>query len=78
MLVKPHWHRLAIAMVCMVGVAICTAALPYLVQPVLDDIFIKKKAEMLRLDPKLHARCLAGFCEAVPTIEKSLDTHTTS
>ena len=47
-LVKPHWHRLAIAMVCMVGVAICTAALPYLVQPVLDDIFIKKKAEMLK------------------------------
>jgi ATP-binding cassette, subfamily B, bacterial MsbA len=46
-LVKPHWHRLAIAMVCMVGVAICTAALPYLVQPVLDDIFIKKQAEML-------------------------------
>ncbi|MGD8255367.1 MAG: lipid A export permease/ATP-binding protein MsbA [Syntrophobacterales bacterium] len=47
-LVKPHWHRLAIAMVCMVGVAICTAALPYLVQPVLDEIFIKKKAEMLK------------------------------
>ena len=47
-LVKPHWHRLAIAMVCMVGVAICTAALPYLVQPVLDDIFIQKKAEMLK------------------------------
>jgi subfamily B ATP-binding cassette protein MsbA len=47
-LVKPHWHRLAIAMVCMVGVAICTAALPYLVQPVLDDIFIKKKAEILK------------------------------
>ncbi|MGW8221788.1 MAG: lipid A export permease/ATP-binding protein MsbA [Syntrophobacteria bacterium] len=46
-LVKPHWHRLTIAMVCMVGVAICTAALPYLVQPVLDDIFIKKQAEML-------------------------------
>jgi subfamily B ATP-binding cassette protein MsbA len=47
-LVKPHWHRLTIAMVCMVGVAICTAALPYLVQPVLDDIFIKKQAEMLK------------------------------
>jgi subfamily B ATP-binding cassette protein MsbA len=46
-LVKPHWHRLAIAMVCMVGVAICTAALPYLVKPVLDDIFIKKNAETL-------------------------------
>jgi len=48
-LVKPYWHRLAIAMVCMVGVALCTAALPYLVQPVLDDIFIQKKAEMLKL-----------------------------
>ncbi|MFA9613024.1 MAG: lipid A export permease/ATP-binding protein MsbA [Deltaproteobacteria bacterium] len=47
-LVKPHWHRLAIAMVCMVGVAICTAALPYLVKPVLDDIFIKKNAETLK------------------------------
>jgi len=47
-LVKPHWHRLAIAMVCMVGVALSTAALPYLVQPVLDDIFIQKKAEMLK------------------------------
>jgi len=47
-LVKPHWHRLAIAMVCMVGVALCTAALPYLVKPVLDDIFIQKRAEMLK------------------------------
>jgi len=47
-LVKPYWHRLAIAMVCMVGVALCTAALPYLVQPVLDDIFIQKRAEMLK------------------------------
>ncbi len=47
-LVKPYWQRLAIAMVCMVGVALCTAALPYLVQPVLDDIFIQKRAEMLK------------------------------
>ncbi len=47
-LVKPYWQRLAIAMFCMVGVALCTAALPYLVQPVLDDIFIQKKAEMLK------------------------------
>ena len=47
-LVKPYWHRLAIAMVCMVGVALCTAALPYLVQPVLDDIFIQKKPGMLK------------------------------
>lgn len=46
-LVKPHWHRLAIAMVCMLGVAACTAALAHLVKPVLDDVFIEKKAEML-------------------------------
>ena len=47
-LVKPHWHRLAIAMVCMVGVAICTAALPYLIKPVIDDIFVNKREEMLK------------------------------
>ncbi len=48
-LVKPHWHRLAIAMMCMMGVAVCTAASAYLIKPVLDDIFIDKKAEMLKL-----------------------------
>ncbi|UCG13754.1 MAG: lipid A export permease/ATP-binding protein MsbA [Deltaproteobacteria bacterium] len=47
-LVKPYWHRLAVAMVCMLGVAVCTAASAYLIKPVLDDIFINKKGEMLK------------------------------
>jgi subfamily B ATP-binding cassette protein MsbA len=47
-LVKPYWHWLAIAMVCMLGVAATTAASAYLIKPVLDDVFINKKAGMLK------------------------------
>jgi subfamily B ATP-binding cassette protein MsbA len=50
-LVKPYWHRLALAMVCMVAVAACTAASAYLIKPVLDDIFIHKKVGMLKILP---------------------------
>ncbi|UCE84397.1 MAG: lipid A export permease/ATP-binding protein MsbA [Deltaproteobacteria bacterium] len=48
-LVRPYWQHLAIAMVCMLGVAVCTAASAYLIKPVLDDIFINKKEEMLKI-----------------------------
>ncbi len=48
-LVKPHWHWLAVAMVCMLGVAATTAASAYLIKPVLDDIFINKKLGMLKV-----------------------------
>ena len=51
LLVKPHWRRLAIAMVCMLGVGASTAASAYLVKPVLDDIFVNKDVAMLRLLP---------------------------
>ncbi len=47
--VKPHWHRLAIAMVCMVGVAASRSVSVYLIKPVLDDIFMDKRAEMLKV-----------------------------
>ena len=50
-LIKPHWHRLAIAMVCMLAVAACTAASAYLIKPVLDDIFINKDVAMLKILP---------------------------
>lgn len=50
-LVKPYWPRLGLAMVCMLGVAACTAAAAYLVKPVLDDIFINKKVGMLKILP---------------------------
>lgn len=35
-------------MVCMIGVAGSTAASAFLVKPVLDDIFISKRMEMLK------------------------------
>jgi len=51
LLVVPYWRRLAMAMICMVGVAACTAATAYLIKPVLDDIFVFKKMGMLRILP---------------------------
>lgn len=50
-LVKPHWRRLTLAMVCMLGVGASTAASAYLVKPVLDDIFVNKDIVMLRILP---------------------------
>jgi subfamily B ATP-binding cassette protein MsbA len=51
LLLKLHWHRMALAVACMLGVAACTAASAYLIKPVLDEIFIDKKAEMLKILP---------------------------
>ena len=36
---RPYRGRLALAMLCMVGVACLTASLAYLVKPALDEIF---------------------------------------
>jgi ATP-binding cassette, subfamily B, bacterial MsbA len=52
-LIKPHWRRIAVAVVCMLGVAGCTAASAYLIKPVLDEIFIHKKVDMLKILPAL-------------------------
>ena len=38
--VKPHWHHLSIAVICMLVVAGTTAGLAYLMGPVVDDIFV--------------------------------------
>ena len=53
LLIKPHWRRMAVAMVCMLGVAACTAASAYVIKPVLDEIFIDKKSDMLKILPFL-------------------------
>lgn len=50
-LIAPHWRRLAAAVLCMLGVAACTAASAYLIKPVLDEIFIEKKVAMLQILP---------------------------
>ena len=59
-LIRPHWKRMAVAMVCMLGVAACTAASAYLIKPVLDDIFIDKKVDMLKILPLLVLLHLSG------------------
>jgi subfamily B ATP-binding cassette protein MsbA len=50
-LVKENRVRLLLAMVCMLVEAAGTSTAAYLVKPVLDDIFINKNGEMLRLIP---------------------------
>jgi subfamily B ATP-binding cassette protein MsbA len=50
-LIKPHWRKLALAALCMVGVSAFTALTAYLIKPALDDIFVNKDAQMLRFMP---------------------------
>ncbi|MDR1397044.1 MAG: lipid A export permease/ATP-binding protein MsbA [Desulfarculales bacterium] len=50
-LVRPHWRRLALAMFLMLMVSASTAALAYMVQPALDDIFIKRDSSMVVMIP---------------------------
>ena len=45
--VRRHWARIALALACMVVVALSTAAFPKLIQPVIDDIFVARRPEML-------------------------------
>ncbi|MBI5193084.1 MAG: lipid A export permease/ATP-binding protein MsbA [Nitrospirae bacterium] len=49
--VKPYWLLVIIAFVCALGVSGTTAAAAWLVQPVLDKIFIEKNIQMLVLIP---------------------------
>lgn len=49
--VKPYWHRLAGAMVCMLMVSAATSASAFLVKPVLDEVFFKQDLVMLKLIP---------------------------
>ncbi|MFH1076165.1 MAG: ABC transporter transmembrane domain-containing protein [Pseudomonadota bacterium] len=48
---KEHWGRILSAMLCMIGVASATSAIPLLIKPVIDDIFINKNMVMLKLLP---------------------------
>lgn len=50
-LVKDQWGKLAMAMVCMLVMAGASSAVPFLIKPVVDDIFINKDVTMLRLIP---------------------------
>jgi len=50
-LVKPYWPKVILAMICMAFVSLFTAGQAYLVQPALDDVFLKKDEKMLFLLP---------------------------
>jgi subfamily B ATP-binding cassette protein MsbA len=50
-LVKPYWLKLCLAMICMLFVSLLTAGQAFLVKPALDDVFLKKDAQMLLLLP---------------------------
>ncbi|HEX9271915.1 MAG TPA: ABC transporter transmembrane domain-containing protein, partial [Candidatus Binatia bacterium] len=45
---KPYvWPYFALAMVCMLGYSATAGAMPFLVQWMMDDVFVKKDAAML-------------------------------
>ena len=50
-LVKSQWPRLSLALLCMLLVAAITPVKPYLVKPIVDEIFVKKNVKMLELLP---------------------------
>ncbi len=58
---KPHRLRLALAIVAMLAVSGLTALLAYLVKPVLDDVFLAKRLNMLYLLPPLVVEAGLGL-----------------
>ncbi len=62
---KPYYAKLALAGLCMVGVALLTASLAYLVKPALDEIFFHKQLKMLYLIPAVVVLVyvLKGVCD---------------
>ncbi len=62
---KPYLTRLVLAGICMVGVALLTASLAYLVKPALDEIFLKRDSSMLFLIPVVVALVYVfkGVCD---------------
>ncbi len=69
-LVKPHIPKFIFAALCMLAVGATTAVLAALVKPVLDDIFIKKDASMLKLIPMaiIIIYAIKGACSYGQTV----------
>ena len=64
-LLRPHWRRVAIAVICMLGTSSFTALVAYLIKPAMDDIFLNKDVAMLRMMPLvlLAASFVNGLCQ---------------
>ncbi|MFA4916033.1 MAG: lipid A export permease/ATP-binding protein MsbA [Syntrophales bacterium] len=67
---KPHTEKFIAAMVCMLLVGALTAALAFLVQPTMDDIFLKKNAAALKWIPLaiIGIYILKGACTYGQTV----------
>lgn len=50
-LAKPHVSKFLLAILCMLAVGATVSSIAFLVKPVLDEIFLKKNADMLKLIP---------------------------
>jgi subfamily B ATP-binding cassette protein MsbA len=69
-LARPYITRFILAMICMLVVGGLTSVLAFLVKPVLDDIFMKRDAAMLKWIPMaiIVIYMLKGFCSYVQII----------
>ena len=63
--VRPHLRRIGIALVCMAIVALSTAAFTQLIKPIIDDIFINRRSDMLL--PVALAAFVVFFAKGVAT-----------
>ena len=63
--VKSYKFYIALAFVCMIFAAATTAANAWIMQPILDDVFLKKDSQMLLLIPiaVLVIAIVKGFSE---------------
>ncbi|OGP85383.1 MAG: lipid A export permease/ATP-binding protein MsbA [Deltaproteobacteria bacterium RBG_16_58_17] len=69
-LAKPHAVKFSIAMICMLVVGATTSALAFLVKPALDEIFLKRNAEMLKWIPLavVGIYLMKGACNYAQTV----------
>lgn len=69
-LAKPHTLRFLAAMACMLVVGMTTSALAFLVKPALDEIFLKRNADMLKLIPLavIGIYLVKGTCNYFQTV----------
>ncbi len=49
--VKPYWKKFIVALICTIPLSFCSAGIAYLVKPALDDVFLNKDMQMLKLIP---------------------------
>jgi subfamily B ATP-binding cassette protein MsbA len=69
-LAKPHMSKFVLAMLSMLVVGATTSALAFLVKPTLDEIFLKKNADMLIWIPSavIVMYLIKGVCNYTQTI----------